>query len=44
MARGDDRMELPGARPRQTHLADRAVYDYMARAWLDVFLERWIKG
>jgi len=40
--RGDDRMELPGARPRQTHFDDRAVYDYSARAWLGVFLERWL--
>jgi GMP synthase (glutamine-hydrolysing) len=40
--RGHDRMELPGARPRHTHFADRAVYDYSARAWLNVFLERWL--
>jgi GMP synthase (glutamine-hydrolysing) len=40
--RGQERMELPGARPRHTHFADRAVYDYTARAWLSVFLERWI--
>jgi GMP synthase (glutamine-hydrolysing) len=39
---GHQRMELPGARPLHTHFADRAVYDYTARAWLDVFLERWI--
>lgn len=41
-ARGQERMELPGARPRHTHFADRAVYDYSARAWLGVFLERWL--
>jgi GMP synthase (glutamine-hydrolysing) len=40
--RGHDRMELPGAKPRGTHFADRAVYDYSARAWLSVFLERWL--
>jgi GMP synthase (glutamine-hydrolysing) len=40
--RGHDRMTLPGARPRDTHFADRAVYDYSARAWLNVFLERWL--
>jgi GMP synthase (glutamine-hydrolysing) len=40
--RGHDRMELPGAKPRHTHFADRAVYDYSARAWLSVFLERWL--
>lgn len=42
--RGHERMELPGARPRHTHFADRAVYDYSARAWLSVFLERWLGG
>jgi GMP synthase (glutamine-hydrolysing) len=40
--RGHDRMELPGAKPRHTHFADRAVYDFSARAWLSVFLERWL--
>ena len=40
--RGHLRLELPGARPRATHFADRAVYDYTARAWLSIFLERWI--
>jgi GMP synthase (glutamine-hydrolysing) len=41
-ARNPDRMALPGARPRHTHFADRAVYDYPARAWLSVFLEQWL--
>jgi GMP synthase (glutamine-hydrolysing) len=40
--RGDDRMQLPGAKPRDSHFADRAVYDYSARAWLSVFLEQWL--
>lgn len=40
--RGHERLQLPGARPRATHFADRAVYDYSARAWLNDFLERWI--
>jgi GMP synthase (glutamine-hydrolysing) len=44
MTRGHDRLEMPGAKPRNTHFADRAVYDYSARAWLSVFLERWIAG
>ncbi|MDR3422300.1 MAG: glutamine amidotransferase [Xanthobacteraceae bacterium] len=44
MARGHDRLEMPGAKPRTAHFADRAVYDYSARAWLSVFLERWIAG
>ena len=42
MVRGHDRLEMPGAKPRHTHLADRAVYDYSARAWLKVFLKRWL--
>ena len=41
--RGHQRMELPGARPRHTHFADREGRRiYTARAWLRVFLERWI--
>ena len=40
--RGHERLELPGARPRQTHFADREVYDYSARAWLSVFLDHWM--
>jgi len=39
---GHDRLEMPGAKPRAAHFADRAVYDYSARAWLSRFLERWI--
>jgi len=42
--RGHERMALPGARPRHTHFEDRAVYDHTARAWLNVFLDRWIAG
>jgi GMP synthase (glutamine-hydrolysing) len=40
--RGHERLRMPGARPRATHFADRAVYDYSARAWVKLFLERWI--
>ena len=39
---GHERMALPGAKPAPEHFADRAVYDYSARAWLSLFLERWI--
>jgi GMP synthase (glutamine-hydrolysing) len=42
MVRGHERLEMPGARPRAAHIADRAVYDDSARAWLTAFLERWI--
>jgi GMP synthase (glutamine-hydrolysing) len=41
---GHERTELPGARPRHTHFVDRAVYDHSSRAWLDVFLEQWIRS
>ena len=41
---GHARLDLPGAKPRHSHFADHAVYDFSARAWLDVFLERWIAG
>jgi GMP synthase (glutamine-hydrolysing) len=41
--RGHERMAMPGARPRHTHFADRAVYDFTARAWLGAFLEHWIE-
>jgi GMP synthase (glutamine-hydrolysing) len=44
MVRAQDRLDLPGARPRQSHIDDRAVYDYSARAWLSVFLQRWLGG
>jgi GMP synthase (glutamine-hydrolysing) len=40
--RGHERMELPGAKPRDTHFADRPVYDFSARAWLSDFLQRWV--
>jgi len=42
ITRGHLRLEMPGAKPREAHFADREVYDYSARAWLGVFLGRWI--
>jgi GMP synthase (glutamine-hydrolysing) len=39
---GHGRLEMPGAKPRAEHFADREVYDYSARAWLSGFLGRWI--
>src|SRR5262249_6152648 len=38
---GHERLAMPGAKPRHTHFDDRAVYDFSARAWLKVFLQRW---
>jgi len=40
--RGENRLEMPGAKPRAAHFADRDVYDYIARAWLSLFLAHWI--
>lgn len=40
--RGHARLELPGAKPRAAHFADRPVYDHAIRAWLKDFLDRWV--
>jgi GMP synthase (glutamine-hydrolysing) len=40
--RGHARMELPGAKQRAEHFAERPVYDPAIRAWLATFLECWI--
>jgi GMP synthase (glutamine-hydrolysing) len=40
--RGHARLELPGARPRHQHFADRAHYDVAERAWLKRFLDGWL--
>ena len=40
--RGAARLELPGARPRHQHFADRALYDVAERAWLKRFLDGWL--
>jgi GMP synthase (glutamine-hydrolysing) len=42
--RGHARMELPGAKQRAAHFADRPVYDPAIRAWLAAFLDRWISS
>jgi GMP synthase (glutamine-hydrolysing) len=39
---GHERMELPGAKTRAEHFADRPAYDPAVRAWLAAFLDRWI--
>jgi len=39
--RGAARLELPGARPRPDHFADRPVYDRAIRMWLTGFLDHW---
>jgi GMP synthase (glutamine-hydrolysing) len=35
-------MELPGAKPREEHFADRPIYDPAIRTWLAAFLDRWL--
>ncbi len=40
--RGQARMEMPGARQRAEHYADRPVYDPAIRRWLTDFLDHWI--
>jgi GMP synthase (glutamine-hydrolysing) len=44
LVRGAHRMELPGAKKRHEHIADRAVHDYAARKWLAAFIDHWIGG
>lgn len=39
---GDERLTLPGARPRRDHFSERAVHDVAERAWLTAFLECWL--
>jgi len=40
--RGHARLELPGARERHHHFADRAVHDASERAWLKQFIDGWL--
>lgn len=41
-ARGCDRLDAPGARARHHHFADRAVHDFVERAWLQQFMQDWL--
>ena len=40
--RGHARMELPGAKNRAAHFAERPVYDSAIRTWLATFIEAWL--
>jgi GMP synthase (glutamine-hydrolysing) len=40
-ARGS--MDSPGAQPRHLHFEGRAVFDAIERAWLEVFIDGWLK-
>lgn len=42
--RGHGRLDLPGAKGRATHFADRPVYDHGVRTWLAGFLDHWLKS
>lgn len=39
---GGDRLDMPGACPREQHFAGRARYDVVERAWLKQFLDGWL--
>lgn len=40
--RASHRFVLPGVRPRESHFADRLIYDHAVDAWLDSFLTHWL--
>ncbi len=40
--RGHARMELPGAKQRAAHFAERPIYDVAIRTWLATFLQAWL--
>ena len=42
LVRGAQRLELPGARSRADHIADRAVHDLASLNWLAAFIDHWI--
>jgi len=42
--RGHARLQLPGAKSRAEHFADRAVHDLASRNWLAAFIDCWIDG
>jgi GMP synthase (glutamine-hydrolysing) len=41
--RGHARMDMPGAKQRAAHFAERPMYDLAIRAWLAAFLQRWVR-
>ena len=42
LTRGHLRTQLPGAKQRHEHIADRFVYDYASWAWLTAFIDCWL--
>jgi GMP synthase (glutamine-hydrolysing) len=41
--RGHARLELPGAKQRAEHFAERPVYDPAIRTWLGTFIDTWLE-
>jgi GMP synthase (glutamine-hydrolysing) len=41
--RGHERMLLPGAKPRDSHFEGRLLHDGACRAWLEAFIDHWLK-
>jgi len=41
-ARASERLVLPGAMPREQHLAEHPIHDPPLGAWIDRFLDRWL--
>lgn len=42
LVKAEERLALPGARPRETHFSDRFVHDPAVDFWLDRFLDSWL--
>jgi GMP synthase (glutamine-hydrolysing) len=41
--RGHERMQMPNAQPRDAHFEGRLLHDGACRAWLDAFLDHWLR-
>ncbi|NNJ77577.1 MAG: glutamine amidotransferase [Anderseniella sp.] len=42
LVKAEERLALPGARPRDSHFSDRFVHDPAVDVWLDRFLDDWL--
>ena len=40
--RGQERMTLPNARPRESHFEGRLMHDAACKAWLSTFIDHWL--
>lgn len=41
--RNEHRLDVPGARPRQSQLADHVAHGPRVQRWLDAFLDQWLE-